>query len=193
MRPAEKVHRFQSVVAENPGTVDAPPITASTSAAADLALGGDEIIQFTTKPSPWFIALASANWILGLTAVGGALAFAVGGQWSWQIAVVFQLLACVGVLRIGIATAQWASKLYILTNRRVLRFRGIMRVDVAECPLNKVSGVALTVMWHQRPLGLGTIRMRPAEADGDLVVWEHLPHAQDVHERLLRAIRKAQS
>lgn len=192
MRPAEKVHRFDSVVAEPPAGVESAAVTASTSAAAGLALGGDEIIQLTAKPSPWFIALVSSNWIISLAVLGGALAIAVGGRWTWQSVALLQVLACVGVLRVGIATAQWASKLYVLTNRRVLRFRGVLKVDVAECPLSKVSHVGLNVTWYQRPLGLGTITMRPADDDGDLIVWEHLPHAGDVYDRLLRAVRKSQ-
>ena len=88
---------------------------------------------------------------------------------------------------------QWASKLYVLTNRRVMRFRGVLKPEMAQCPLSKVSKVDLQVDWPQRALGLGSIDFVSDKANAEIVQWEHLAQVTTVHDRLLRAIRKAQS
>jgi hypothetical protein len=187
-----KPDRFDSVVAEVPPAVSVSP-AATEKAAAKLQLDGDEIIQFATRPSGWLIAFVSGKWVLAMGLLAAAIAVAMRGGWSWQGQLAFQVTLGVAALRVGIATLQWASKLYVLTNRRVMRFRGVFKPEMAQCPLSKISKVDLQIDWSQRALGLGSIDCIPEKADAEIVQWQHLAQVATVHDRLLRAIRKAQS
>jgi membrane protein YdbS with pleckstrin-like domain len=179
-------------------TTDVAPVSeaqpvAVQKAAVKLELEGDEIIQFSVKPSLWFIALVSARWVLALALLGAALAIATRGNWGLQTTVALQVLASLAAIRIGVATLEWASRHYVLTNRRVMRFKGIFTADVAACPLAKIGRVDLLVRGHERVLRLGTIRMESSLPDTPAILWEDLPHPAQFHEALLRAIRKSQS
>jgi hypothetical protein len=88
---------------------------------------------------------------------------------------------------------QWASRLYVLTNRRVLRFEGVLKVSVAECRLKQIGDVDVRPSWLGRGIRLGSIHMRPADEDARAIVWADVARPQEIHELLVRAIRKAQS
>jgi membrane protein YdbS with pleckstrin-like domain len=179
-------------------TTDVAPVSeaqpvAVQKAAVKLELEGDEIIQFSVKPSLWFIPLVSARWVLALALLGAALAIATRGNWGLQTTVALQVLASLAAIRIGVATLEWASRHYVLTNRRVMRFKGIFTAHVAACPLAKIGRVDLLVRGHERVLRLGTIRMESSLPDTPAILWEDVPHPAQIHEALLRAIRKSQS
>lgn len=187
-----KPDRFDSVVAEVPPAAPATPV-ATPKTAAKLELQGNEIIQFATRPSGWFIALVSGQWVLAMGLLAAALALAMRGGWTWEGQLAFQAIIGVAALRVGIATLQWASKLYVLTNRRVMRFRGVLKPELAQCPLAKIGKADLRADLIQRLLRLGSIDLTPTDANAAVLRWEHLAHAAAVHEMLLRAMRKAQS
>ena len=155
---------LQSAVVEAPPAVEATPVTIAKTAVKLEMLDGDEVIQLSIKPSLWFIPLVSLNWLLmvGVLATGIALVMPPG--WTREGLVGFQVLIGIAVVRIGIAMLQWASRLYVLTNRRVMRFRGVLNVNVMERRLAKISAVELHTLWHGRALRLGSIRMRAADA-----------------------------
>ncbi len=187
-----KPDRFDSVAAEAPPSVEATPVTAPKTAKLEL-LDDDEVVQISIKPSVWFIPIVSFKWLVTATIVAVAIAIAMRHGWTVQGLVAFQVVLGIAALRVGIATLQWASKLYVLTNRRVMRFRGILHVDMAACPLARISRVDLNVDSFQRTIGLGTIEMT-SEDDGQRPIdWQHVGHAAEIHDRLVRAVRKSQS
>ncbi len=179
----------KSVVVE--ATPAHPAAAVAAPKAAPIELGGDEIIQLSVKPSLWFIPLVSLRW-LGVTALLAVL-LAVLFRQGWTSDAVIALQAVIGVAatRLGIAALQWASRLYLLTNRRVMRFRGVWRVELTECPLAKLSQADLEVSPVQRPLRIGTIYMATATQPTS-ISWSHIARPAEVHERLLRAIRNSQ-
>ncbi len=182
----------RSVVAEAPAAVKSPAI-AVPKAAVRLELDGDEIIQLSIKPSLWFIAVVSIKWVLAAALLGAVVAVALRGGGTREGLVTFQLLAGIAVARVAVAALQWASQLYVLTNRRVMRFRGILSVNVVGCPLTRISAADLRMLGYERWLRLGSVHMTPVAPELPAVVWDHLAHPAEIHEHLLRAIRKAQS
>lgn len=189
MSPTEKPDWMESAVAEAP-PVKAPTV-AATKAVAKLALGGDEIILFTLKPSAWIIVLDSAKWLAALAVIGVALGVVLRDASTPAALLAFQALAAVAALRVGVAMLQWASKLYVLSNRRVIRFRGVLQVDVAECALTKIRRAERREAWYQRWLRLGTVDMVPLEDAASYVSWPHVKNPAEVHERVQRAIERA--
>jgi hypothetical protein len=181
-------------VADTPVTAEVRPAVAPARvAAAQLELlDGDEIIQLSIKPSPWFILLESAR-ALGVVALAvGALTLAMSAGYTTVSLLPFQVLIALGALRVGLAMLQWASRLYVLTNRRIMRFRGVLAVQVAACPLTRISEVTLETPWAGYWLRTGTIRLRAADPDAPPLDWNDVARPHEVHDILTRAVRKAQ-
>ena len=172
----------------------APAAAAEKAAAAKLELlDGDEIVQFSIKPSLWYIPVVSFNWVVGAGVVAAVLAVAQPAAWPSAVSVVFLVLVLVALARVAVAALQWASRLYVLTNRRVMRFHGVLTVDVAQCLLKRIRQAQPHMAWYQRRLQLGSIELTPTGEDALPIIWEHVARPQEVYEKLLRAIRKSQS
>ncbi len=185
---------IESAVAEAPPASERPAVlVARAKPAVPLELDGDELIQLSIKPSLWYIPLASANVLVLAVVLGAALALAMRAGATPVAVMPFQILACLAAVRIGVALLQWASRLYVLTNRRVLRFEGVLKVHVAECRLKQIGVADVRPSWLGRGVRLGSIHMRPADDDARAVVWADVARPQEIHELLVRAIRKAQS
>jgi hypothetical protein len=171
-----------------------PAATIEESAAARLEmLDKDEIVEFSIKPSLWFIAIVSARFVLlvgVLAAIVGVVARDSGTQLA-AYAVALAVLAA--LLRIVVASLQWASRVYMLTNRRVMRFSGVLTVNVTECLLKQIKQTNLRLDAVQRRLRLGSICMTPAAERQPVVVWDHVARAGEIYERVIRAIRRAQT
>ena len=187
-----KSEPFPTTTAEAPPLVKMTPVATAKAAAKLEMLGGDEVIQLSIKPALWFIPLVSLGWIVGVAVLVVALATGVHGSWAREGLFACQALIGVAALRLAIATLQWASRLYVLTNRRVMRFTGVLSVRVAECPLARISAIDLQAPPYGRVLRLGSIRMQPVDTSLPAVTWDDVAHPHEVHEILERAIRKSQ-
>ncbi len=183
-----------SVVAEAAPAEVRPATPVVTAAGGKLdVLEGDEIIQLSIKPSLWFIPLVSGRVLLALALCAGGLGLAVQTGAGPGGAVSFQVLAVIAGVRLTIAMLQWGSRLYVLTNRRVLRFTGVLSVSVTECRLAQIGSVDVMPSWYGQALRLGTLRMRTGGSGGRALDWEEVARPQEIHEILVRAIRKSQS
>lgn len=179
---------FENAVAD---LVRAPKLRAAKAANIEL-LDGDEIIQLSIKPAIWFIPLVSLRIVA--TALAAAVIWAaalssgvaVGAMWPIHV------LVAVAASRLGIATLQWASRLYVLTNRRVLRFKGVVNVNADECRLTRIGGVTVSADWHERLLGIGSVAVHPAEDERHPVTWRCVAHPEEIRDMLIAAIRKSQ-
>lgn len=175
--------------------VHAPGVVGLRDAAtAQIAvLQDDEIIQLSIKPSLWYIPIASARFVGVMALMVGLLAFS--GAWGSgpiaSIVVTGALLA--SGLRVILAALQWASRLYVLTNRRVLRFSGVLSVHTREARLAHIGRVNLRVNAYQNALRLGSIRMQPIQETRKSVAWDQVARPNEVYEILEKAIRRAQS
>jgi hypothetical protein len=164
-------------------------------AAAVQLLDGGEIVEFSIKPSLWFVLLASGRVVVAALAMAAGVAIIAlsGDGWTQRGAVFFAAILCVGLLRVLIGSLQWARRVYVLTNRRVMRVSGVLDVSVVDCPLAKISAAHVRMTISHRLLRLGTIRMTPADDRLPTVNWEHVARPALIHERLVRAIHRAQS
>jgi membrane protein YdbS with pleckstrin-like domain len=164
--------------------------TAPLPIAADY-LDGGEIVLLAVKPSPWFVLFDSVRWlcvaaVLLVISLLPEVRFA--GLSSYTVA---QLAAAIGVGRLGIAILRWAARYYVLTNRRVMRLRGVFRPDVLACPLVRIRNTRVQRSPHERLCKLGTIQFLFEQApEGDLD-WREIARVDNVHEQVRRAIERA--
>ncbi|HKQ48454.1 MAG TPA: PH domain-containing protein [Phycisphaerae bacterium] len=159
-------------------------------------LDGDEIVHFAIKPSPWFVVFMSLRWVatgflLALLAASGALP--IQSTYRWYL---YQLGFGIAGLRLAWALLEWVSRLYILTNRRVMRIRGIVNVEVFECSLERIQHTELTLSFLERLTRIGTILFQTAGgapgARGG-AAWRMVSRPLEVHEKLREAIHRARN
>src|SRR3989304_3816056 len=112
-------------------------------------LDRDEIVILAVKPSLWFVLFVSARW-LALAGVVIVLAALFDEPFMLDTLTLVEGALALAAARVGIALLQWASRLYVLTNRRVIRVRGILRVDVFECQLSRIQNTFLILNWYER-------------------------------------------
>lgn len=170
--------------------VDASAL-AKAEALAKLNISGDEIIEMSIKPSLWYIPVVSFRVVTGVVLLAAA---ALGLDHDLAQRPLIGYLAGLLVLsRLAFAALQWASRVYVLTNRRVIRFSGVLSVTVLECPLRSVSDARLFATWYQALLRLGSVVIERHTAAPVRINWAHIAQPRVVHEKLLRAIQRAQS
>jgi len=189
MSPRPAADPVKAVAAE---ATPIPAVTVKPAASLPL-LGGDEIIQLSIRPSPWCIALYSFKLLLAMALLATAVGFATQGRPSLPASVALAIIVLAAFGGLIATTLQWASQLYVLTNRRVLRFRGVFNVDVAQCGLAQIGSARLYAAWYERLGRLGSIEIVPNHPDARGMVWEHVARPTEVHEILVRAIQKSKS
>lgn len=157
-------------------------------------LGGDEIVHLAIKPSPWFVPLTSLRWLVaGIVVVllANSEWVPAGTRWYLYRAVFWLLLA-----RFVWATLEWVSRLYILTNRRAMRIRGVFNVQLFECSLERIQNTRVEVPLPDRVTRVGTIVLYTAGGSGGqggATSWDTVSRPLEVHQKLQEAIQKAQN
>lgn len=154
-------------------------------------LDGGEVVILAIKPSLWFIVFTSFRWLAAMLAV------IVLSRWLGQVVpqiepgMVAKAAIAIAAARVGFAMLQWAARLYVLTNRRIMRLAGIVNVQVFDCPLPKIQNTYLTLAWYERLTGLGSISFATAGTGGIDVTWDHVNRPLELHERVRSAIHRA--
>ncbi len=152
----------------------------------------DEQIVFVIKPSLWTIAFLCFRTVL-IAVVVAMLALFAGPlleleQWS---ALIVQGCIVAVLVRVGFAFLQWLSRTYVLTDKRVIRIRGVLTIDVFQCSLVRIQNTFLVLTLPQRLLGLGNIVFTTAGTGFVEAVWQHVKTPLDIHHQLIHAINAA--
>lgn len=174
----------------------AEPVLANLEKARSVRLAmldGGEIIELSLRPSLWYVGLVCGRYVLACGLLAGAVAVAAPPGQSAASAVLVIGCAATALTILTVAALQWASRLYVLTNRRVMRFKGVSSVELMQRPLTSLERVELHTSTQQRWLGLGTIRMIGRDGQGAGLSWEHLAKPDQVYATLSRAIQRARN
>lgn len=178
---------FQTQAPAPPGATLAMPAEV---AIPEHLLDGGEAILLAVKPSLWFILLVSWRWIILAAALCLSAALPGLSEYRWLLVNAALLLT---LLRVVWATVQWGSRLYVLTNRRVMRIRGFVTVEVFECPLTRIQNTQLVLSLAERVVRTGTVQIFTAGYGAEQASWRIVARPLEVHEQLRAAIRRAQS
>ena len=167
---------------------------ANTSLAKLLAshiLRDGEVVLLILRPSLWFIFLSSARFL------ATALVFvaAVRLMLTMPSHAVVRSLIELGVTAISArlmwATLQWMSRLYILTDLRVVSVSGVFHVNIFDCPLRKVARTRLIRNYQDRVTGVGSIEMIPMDEASPFGEWQTIATPIQVHEQIVATINRA--
>ena len=155
-------------------------------------LSDDETVLFALKPSLWTVLFLSFRTVV----IAGAIAVVtllVGpmlqlGRFNTYI---LQGCAAAVVGRVGFALLQWLSRTYVLTDRRVIRVRGVFTIDIFQCQLTRIQNTFLVLTLAQRIFNLGNVELTTAGTGHVEAVWRDCRDPLKVHHRLLQAINRA--
>ena len=157
-------------------------------------LDGGEVVHFAIKPSPWFVLLVSLRWVVVAAFIaciaGTDVVTAAYRPYAFKVAI-----ALAGA-RLVWATLEWVSRLYVLTNRRVMSIRGVFSIEMFECALNRIQNTYLTLAAVERIVRVGTVSFQTAAAGGGTGgtgAWQIIAKPLEVHEKLRDAINRAQN
>jgi len=178
------------------GSANPPaPVATLTGVVPAHLLDEGEAVILAIKPSLWFILFASAKVFLVVAAV-------VFLAWRWEYVyrdlfsflsfrTIYQIAAVVVAVQLAVSFVVWLSRLYVLTNRRVIRIKGVFNIDIFEAPLARIQNTYLTLAVYERPVGLGSIHFATAGTAAIEATWQNISQPLDVHEMIRRAMRNA--
>ncbi len=177
----------------------APPAEVPLDAAALLSkpvLPEGEVVLLFLKPSVWFVPLTCLGSILAALAVTGAVVWVgpsipVEGVGPQQlVSLVVSLLG----LRLGWQVLEWFSHVYILTDRRVIRSRGVLRTTVFDAPLPRLADPVLHTSLRERLFGLGTLsftlRTLPGDEEETTAAWRVVRNPHEVHRMVVQTLHR---
>ncbi len=150
-----------------------------------------EIIILLLKPSPWFIPLSCLRFLTGATLVLVLLTLGIRRGWvnlgSLNMVPRDVMLAYLGVIgaRLFWQFLEWSSRVYVLTDRRVIRLQGVIRVHLFEASLKQIQHTSVYFSLRERLLSLGTIHFATAGTGITEASWQMLARPLEVH-RILR-------
>jgi len=186
--------RYQAQAANGDAAEPASDLPSDPRIAAALPpelIQPDEVVILLLKPSPWYIVLAPLASLTGIVLVTMLLIiveqrFAVGWSQRNIAAVGFTVIAA----RLCWQTLEWLSRVYVLTDRRVIRVKGVLRVQVFECALKQVQHTYTLFTIRERIFGLGTIGFATAGTSTLEAGWEMLSKPFETHRKLVRTLNR---
>ena len=165
-------------------------LTPSAARRAEFGLlNGSEIIILAIKPSLCYVLFVSARWLAILLPV--TIISCLSAQMGWfnvQARVLLAISLTAIIIRLAFALLQWQSRAYILTNLRVLRIRGVMRVEMFQCSLLQLKNVHLIAGFGERLLGLGTIGLVRDSSGSAGAYWRNIRRPEHVRRKIIEAI-----
>ncbi len=150
-----------------------------------------EIIVLLLKPSPWFIVLAPLKTLVLLVVM--VLGLVLLNSYV-DLGVSHRDLVLLGVALVGMRLfwqfLEWLSRVYVLTDQRLIRVRGVLRVQVFECQLSQVQHTQTLFSIRERLFGLGTIAFATAGTAITEAFWTMVARPLEVHHVVVQTLRR---
>lgn len=174
-------------------SAEEPLVDVLAPAGMQQVLQDGETVILALRPSPWFI-LIDGSWVYFASIfVALLLAWLAHQPWSPVIlpeSQIFPLLATVLSIRIVWKFLDWANRVYVLTDQRIMRRRGVIQYSLIEAPLDRIQHSAIFTRVVERVLGMGTIGFATAGSGRFEVIWEMIANPLEIHRRVNDAIER---
>ncbi len=166
-------------------------IDESASALARDLVDQDEVIILLLRPSLWFVLLASAGSLIAIALITLLLAYMAQLPWTgWNDTQAFALGAGLCAIRLAWQMLEWLSRVYVLTDRRIIARSGVLRIAIFQTPLKNIQHTAVFVSLRERSTGLGTIAFATSGSDTFDCLWLMLRQPNHTHKIIVEAIRR---
>jgi hypothetical protein len=178
-------------------TAPAPPKAAALPGESVVAipaqlLDGGEVVILAVRPSLWFLVFDPIRWVAVTVLLLLGLAWlAHSSLWGVSPSAVAQAIWLLLGVRLLASVLRWVSRVYVLTNRRVMCIRGVLRPDIWECILVRIRNTRLTAEPQEKLVGLGTIEFITEERPAPHRTWRYISRSEEVHAEVRKAIQHA--
>jgi len=153
------------------------------------ALRDGEIIHLAIKPSLWFVLLSSLRFIAATLICTIAVAM-IDSRFDEHHSYYWEAAAFVAFGRLTWAALNWMSKLYVLTDQRIIRIEGVFSLNVFDCPLRKVARVDIVRSTRERIFRLGSMHISPLDQSQPPAQWQMVARPNEVQARIVDAIER---
>ena len=181
----------------NPGgvmTSEAPELSAQRVNAVPAGLvHDDEIVILLLRPSLLFIPLACLSSVTLIAIVTLALALLATklSSWiPWEDTHAYALGAVLAAARLAWQALDWWGRLFVLTDRRIIRRMGVLHISAFEAPLKNIQHTSVFRLMRERLFGLGTIGFATAGSDVFDAFWMMVRQPFAVHRVVVEAIHR---
>src|SRR5262245_40817957 len=149
----------------------------------------DERVILSLRPSPLFILIRAFWPIVAIVTLAVIVCLVASALDAFRLRVVAPWYAGGLVLLVLLwQLLEWLSRLYILTEHRLLAVAGILLQNVADVPLRNVRNVVLVRRFIERVLGLGTLGAATAGTDTYELVWLQLARPDQILAQVRAAV-----
>ena len=150
-----------------------------------------EVIVLMIKPSPWYILLGSFRALVIII----VLAMAVSCLTRYDLVNISRqdiILATAGlvIVRLFWQLLDWLCRVYVLTDRRIIRVKGVVRVEVFEANLKQIQNTNCYFSLRERLFGLGTIGFATAGTATYEAYWLMIARPLHVHQTVVQTLER---
>ena len=150
-------------------------------------LDDGEIILLAVKPSALLILLVSVRVAcMGIVVALGLLAATSDPSVPWDACHALGAGGVIVVARLAWAASDWWSRVYVLTDRRIIVRAGAVP-QVQAMPLREADCVDAGATNPERLLGLGHVAIRRSPRAPARLAWTCVHHAQKCRKAILDA------
>lgn len=162
------------------GVTTAP---AETAAFAARTLQEGELVILVAHPSAWMFSGRA----IGATALAGG---AAGALWFFgALSGALGPIVLIWAALVLWSLADWRTRWYILTDRRVIAVRGLVRTSTTEVLLTAVCRVRAVKSRSLGLFGVGTVATF-ASRDGAEVTWHTVRNPGALRDRIIEVVRR---
>ncbi len=150
-----------------------------------------EIIVLLLKPHPLYILLAPLKTLvlmLLVTVVGVLIA-----RWAEEYdAAQNMVLIGAGLLlaRLFWQFLEWLSRVYVLTDQRVISLSGVISVRLFEAPLTSITHTELLFSLRERFFALGSLAFYTAGSGLAETYWVMVGKPLEVHAKVVQTLKR---
>lgn len=154
-------------------------------------LHGGEGVILLVKPSPWYIVLESLRFLVG-TLLVMVIALVLSDKEYLRIGKVDLLLLAIGAtgVRFVWQFLEWLSRVYVLTDRRIIVVWGVLRVQIFETQLKQIQHTVTLFSVRERLFGLGTIGFATAGTGQIEAAWRMIAKPLEVHQIVIQTLNR---
>jgi hypothetical protein len=150
-----------------------------------------EIVQLMIRPSRWFILLTSLRFLSIVAILVCALEIYMNQHGRDPRHRCIEIGVGVMAGRVMWAIIQWMSRLYVLTNLRILSIKGVFNSEIFDCPLRKVARVSLDMSPKEKIFLVGSITLIPQDDNMPIGAWWIISKPVEVLHMVRRAVQNA--
>jgi hypothetical protein len=149
-----------------------------------------EIVQLMIRPSRWFILLTCLRF-LSLVAILISVSVIYMHEHGRDPRRCVEIGVGIMAGRVMWAVLQWMSRLYVLTNLRILSLKGVFNPEIFDCPLRKVARVSSEASVKEKSFFVGTIVIVPQDEQMPIGTWSIISRPDDILQIIRRSVQNA--